>query len=319
MLVLVVAGEVDVQQARVLKVGWKGDREQALLLPGVRHLIGDVEGWFVERPAVPDDPDPSRPLDDEVGAGRLRDVVRLVELADLRPAPPLAGRAAAPEWASSPAGCARPVAAPPPSPHPASASVVSTSASASRRATPQLRPRAAPAGSAAGAGCRSTVRRASGTRARARRSGPGRCSDRHRAHIPWRVESVSGSGGRSATRSTSLSKKPSNPAGEITSRTGLPARVPEGVPLVARLEDQVSRAADQDLVPEQRSHLAFEDEAVLVLAAVPVKGRREPPGRHRVLHERESAAAVLPVDHEPDPDRPDAAGLSSSGPRTLAF
>jgi hypothetical protein len=84
-LVLVVAREVDVQQARVLEVGWKGDREQALLLPGVRHLIGDVEGWFVERPAVPDDPDPSRPLDDvEVGAaGRLRDVVRLVELADL--------------------------------------------------------------------------------------------------------------------------------------------------------------------------------------------------------------------------------------------
>ena len=68
MLVLVVAGEVDVQQARVLEVGWR-DREQALLLPGVRHLIGDVEGWFVERPAVPDDPDPSRPLDDvEVGA-----------------------------------------------------------------------------------------------------------------------------------------------------------------------------------------------------------------------------------------------------------
>jgi hypothetical protein len=48
------------------------------------------------------------------------------------------------------------------------------------------------------------------------------------------------------------------------------ARVPERVPLVARLVDQIARAGDDDLVPEQCADLPLQDVAVLVLEGVPV-------------------------------------------------
>src|SRR6266702_115667 len=70
----------------------------------------------------------------------------------------------------------------------------------------------------------------------------------------------------------SSAKKRSDPGGFV-------AGVPEGVPLVARLEDQVARPADQYLVAEQRADASFQDVAVLVLAGVPVPGlpRHRPP------------------------------------------
>src|SRR5581483_7821340 len=46
----------------------------------------------------------------------------------------------------------------------------------------------------------------------------------------------------------------------------LVARVPERVPLVARLEHQVARPGLDDVVAQQRAHAPLEDEAVLVLA-----------------------------------------------------
>lgn len=53
----------------------------------------------------------------------------------------------------------------------------------------------------------------------------------------------------------------------------LVACVPERVPLTPRLEDQVARVPVDDLVTEKRTELSFENEAVLVLAAVPVERR----------------------------------------------
>src|SRR5438552_3994170 len=53
----------------------------------------------------------------------------------------------------------------------------------------------------------------------------------------------------------------------------LVARVPERVPLVARLEDQIAWAADDDLIAEEGPAPPFEDIAVLVLSAVAVKRR----------------------------------------------
>src|SRR5688500_10921885 len=57
---------------------------------------------------------------------------------------------------------------------------------------------------------------------------------------------------------------------DLEDPAGLVAGVPEGVPLVAGLEDQIAGAGLDDLVAEQRSHAALEHEAVLVLPRVAV-------------------------------------------------
>ena len=62
-------------------------------------------------------------------------------------------------------------------------------------------------------------------------------------------------------------------------------RVPERVPLVARLVDEVARAGLDDVVAQQGAHAALKDVAVLVLARVPVERRGKRLRRHRVLDE----------------------------------
>src|SRR5918999_1352105 len=57
---------------------------------------------------------------------------------------------------------------------------------------------------------------------------------------------------------------------DLEDPAGLVARVPERMPLVARLEDQVAGTRFDDLVAEQRAHAPLEDVAVLVLARVQV-------------------------------------------------
>ena len=98
----------------------------------------------------------------------------------------------------------------------------------------------------------------------------------------------------------------------------LVARVPERVPLVARLEDEVARPRLDDVVAEQRAHAALEHEAVLVLARVQVQRRGERARRHRVLDEREPLARVGPVDHEADADAAQEALAPSPGPTIFA-
>src|SRR5215217_5756505 len=78
--------------------------------------------------------------------------------------------------------------------------------------------------------------------------------------------------------------------------------VPEGVPLVARLEHEVTRSGLDNVVTEQRTHPPLQDVAVLVLACVDVQGRRQCARPHRVLDQREPLIGLVPIDHEPDPD-----------------
>ena len=86
-----------------------------------------------------------------------------------------------------------------------------------------------------------------------------------------------------------------DPAGRV-------AGVPEGVPLVARLVDEVAGAGLDHVVAQQGAHPALEHEAVLVLAVVAVKRCRERPRGHRVLDEREALVGLRAVDHEPHAD-----------------
>jgi hypothetical protein len=97
----------------------------------------------------------------------------------------------------------------------------------------------------------------------------------------------------------------------------LVAGVPERVPLVARLEDQVAGLGHENLVAEQRADLPLQDVAVLVLSRVPVQRRGQGPRTHRVLDEREVTARLLPVDHEPDADAAEEPGLAVLGPDHL--
>ena len=91
---------------------------------------------------------------------------------------------------------------------------------------------------------------------------------------------------------------------------GLVAGVPERVPLVARLEDEVAGLGDHHLVAEQRAHAAPRARAVLVLARVAVERRGERARRHRVLDHREPTAGLIPVGHVPCADAAEEAQVS---------
>ena len=64
------------------------------------------------------------------------------------------------------------------------------------------------------------------------------------------------------------------------------------------------------VVAEQRAHASLEHVAVLVLARVAVQRRGERARGHRVLDQREAAAGLGAVDHEPDADAAEEAGLA---------
>ncbi len=89
---------------------------------------------------------------------------------------------------------------------------------------------------------------------------------------------------------------------DLQDPSGLIAGIPEGMPLIARLEDEVAWVSEQHLVTQKRSNAAFENVAVLVLARVPMQRRGERPRGHRVLDERERAVRLSAVNHEPHPN-----------------
>jgi hypothetical protein len=98
------------------------------------------------------------------------------------------------------------------------------------------------------------------------------------------------------------------------------ARVPEGVPLVARLEGQVAGLGVDDVLTEEGPQPAFQHIAVLVLAGVAVQGRGQVARRDRMLDQREPAAGLLAPDQEPDPDHSQVDRLAVVGaddPRPL--
>jgi hypothetical protein len=80
---------------------------------------------------------------------------------------------------------------------------------------------------------------------------------------------------------------------------GLITRVPERVPLVAGLEDRVTRPAEHNFVPKQRADAPLYDVAVFVLTRVTVEGRREGMRGHGMFDQREPAAGLAAVNHEP--------------------
>jgi hypothetical protein len=97
---------------------------------------------------------------------------------------------------------------------------------------------------------------------------------------------------------------------DLEQARGFVARVPERVPLVAWLEDQVARRSDDDVVAEQSADAAFEHVAVLVLTEMTVQRSSERTRRHRMLDQREAAARLVGVDHEPDADAAEESGLA---------
>jgi hypothetical protein len=76
-------------------------------------------------------------------------------------------------------------------------------------------------------------------------------------------------------------------------------RVPEGVPLPAGLEDQVPRLGDDLPVAQQLPKLALEHVAVLVLTGVVVQRAGQHARWQGVPDDREPAAGIGAVDHEP--------------------
>src|SRR5437588_7453981 len=93
--------------------------------------------------------------------------------------------------------------------------------------------------------------------------------------------------------------------------------VPESVPLVAGLEDQIAGTTDQDLLTQQRADASFDDVAVLVLACMAVQRGGQGTRGHRMLHQREPLVGLLTVDHEPNPDAPQEPGLAVAGTYNL--
>ena len=131
---------------------------------------------------------------------------------------------------------------------------------------------------------------------------------------PWRSLSCASSSGSALSAppmSFELAEELLEPGrrDDLEDPAGLVARVPERVPLVARLEDEVARAGLDDVVAQQRAHAPLEHVAVLVLAGVQVQRRGERARGHRVLDQREPLARLCPVDHEADADAAEEALL----------
>jgi hypothetical protein len=90
------------------------------------------------------------------------------------------------------------------------------------------------------------------------------------------------------------------------------------VPLAARLEDQVARSSDHDVLAEQRADATLDDVAVFVLTRVPVERCRQ-----RAADIGCSTSEKLPSESAPSiinrtPMLPRNPDLPSFGPNTLA-
>src|SRR6185369_4322617 len=74
--------------------------------------------------------------------------------------------------------------------------------------------------------------------------------------------------------------------------------IPERMPLIAWLENQVADFAVDDFVSEQCTDATFEYIAVLILARMTVQRSPECSRRNWMFDERKSAAGIFTVDHE---------------------
>src|SRR5215212_1497763 len=92
------------------------------------------------------------------------------------------------------------------------------------------------------------------------------------------------------------------------------AGVPEGVPLVAGLEDEVTLSRIDDLIAELCPHTTLQDVAVLVLVRVTMERGSERSRGDRMLNEGEPTAGFFAPDHEPNAKRSEIYGLPITGP-----
>src|SRR5829696_6260956 len=95
------------------------------------------------------------------------------------------------------------------------------------------------------------------------------------------------------------------------------AGVPEGVPLVAGLEDEGALFRDDDLVAELRAQTALQDVAVLVLVRVAMKWGGERSWGYWMFHQREPSTRLLAPDHEPDAEGAEIHDLPVGGPNNV--
>ena len=100
------------------------------------------------------------------------------------------------------------------------------------------------------------------------------------------------------------------------------ARIPEGMPLIAWLEDQVASIGQNNLSTQISANPPFNYKTVFIFIPMPMQRRRECPRFHRMFHERKAAARVIPINHKSDPSVTEVARftvLRSQKPRSVAF
>jgi hypothetical protein len=90
----------------------------------------------------------------------------------------------------------------------------------------------------------------------------------------------------------------------------LVARIPEGMPLIAWLEDQVASIAENNLSTQISANPPFNYKTVFIFVPMPMQRRRERPRFHRMFHERKAAARVIPINHKSDPSGTKVAGFT---------
>jgi hypothetical protein len=70
------------------------------------------------------------------------------------------------------------------------------------------------------------------------------------------------------------------------------------VPLITRLENQVTGMTDDDRVAKLRTHCSLKYETVFVLAVVPVHGRAKRPRPQRMLDKGEAMSRIVAIDEK---------------------
>ena len=120
------------------------------------------------------------------------------------------------------------------------------------------------------------------------------------SHWYGAASSPSSSGSMGCGIVPSARKNSSSPAGEISSRTaaGSIAGVPEGVPLTARLEDEIPRSGFYLLITQDGPDPAGHDVGVLVLQVMTMHRCCQGTRGKEVLNQGKPPAGVLAVDHE---------------------
>jgi hypothetical protein len=90
----------------------------------------------------------------------------------------------------------------------------------------------------------------------------------------------------------------------------LVARIPEGMPLIAWLEDQVTSIAENNLSTQINANPPFSYKAVFIFTPMSMQRCSERPRFHRMFHERKAAARVIPINHNSDPSGSNAEGFT---------